>query len=92
MTKSDLIESLASVHDLPKSTVSKIVDGFLDGIVEGVANGQKVTIAGFGNFEPSYRAARSGRNPATGAPIEIAATTAPKFSAGKVFKDKVAGR
>jgi DNA-binding protein HU-beta len=58
--------------------------------MEAVSTGDKVTLVGFGTFEPRERQAREGRNPATGKPIQIPATKVPAFSAGKLFKEKVA--
>jgi DNA-binding protein HU-beta len=61
----------------------------LDAIVEAVSRGEKVTLVGFGAFEPRERKAREGRNPGTGQPIQIPATKVPAFSAGKLFKEKI---
>ena len=92
MNKTELVDHLAGKTGQTKSEISKTLDAFLDTIVETVAKGEKVQLVGFGTFEPAHRAARTGRNPSTGAIIEIAASTAPRFAAGKSFKDKVAGK
>lgn len=92
MNKSELIDAVAEKTGQTKGDTGKSLDALIDVIIEAVVAGDKVQLVGFGTFEPQHRAARSGRNPATGAAIEIAASTAPKFTAGKAFKDKVAGR
>lgn len=63
-----------------------------DCIVKAVAKGDTATVLGFGSFKPVKRAARTGKNPQTGAALKIAATTVPRFSAGSVFKTAVAGK
>lgn len=92
MNKSELIDAVAQRTGQTKGDTGKSLDALIDVIIEAVVAGDKVQLVGFGTFEPQHRAARSGRNPATGAAIEIAASTAPKFAPGKAFKDKVAGR
>ena len=62
----------------------------VEAVMETVSTGDKVTLVGFGTFEPRERQAREGRNPATDKPIQISATKVPAFSAGKLFKEKVA--
>lgn len=66
-----------------------ILSGLIDRIEATVANGDKVSIMGFGSFEPRHRSARSGRNPQTGEAIQIEARTVPGFHAGREFKDRV---
>lgn len=78
-----------------KATVTKkdadlALTAAVEAIMDAVASGEKVTLVGFGTFEARQRQAREGRNPSTGKPIQIPATTAPGFSAGKLFKEKVA--
>jgi DNA-binding protein HU-beta len=92
MNKSELIEALASKADLSKVAAGRAVDALLEEIVTAVANGDSVTLVGFGSFKAAPRAAREGKNPKTGAKLSIAATTVPKFSAGAVFKQAVAGK
>lgn len=70
----------------------QVLGASLDTIADAVADGKKVTFLGFGSFEPRARAARAGRNPKTGEPLEIKASISPGFSASKSFKDKVNGR
>ncbi|HEY9647135.1 MAG TPA: HU family DNA-binding protein, partial [Chroococcidiopsis sp.] len=74
-----------------KKEADAIVSAMVDTIMETLVSGEKVTLVGFGTFEVRDRAAREGRNPQTGKTIQIPATKVPAFSAGKVFKDKVAG-
>ena len=74
---------------MPKTQVAKVVDAMADTIVETVAKGDDVRLIGFGTFAVSNRAARTGRNPQTGATIKIAASKAPKFTAGAQFKAAV---
>lgn len=76
-----------SKKTLPVSTVTDVTNTFIDTIKTKVAAGEKVTIGGFGSFEAVDRAAREGRNPATGETIKIAASKAPKFKAAKAFKE-----
>jgi len=85
MNKSQLIEAIAKHADLSKAKAGESVDAFLK------AAGT-VTLIGFGSFSTAKRAARVGRNPKTGKEIKIAATTTPKFKAGKALKDAVAKR
>ena len=90
VSKSELISEVAERTELKKKEVELVVSTVLDVIMEKVANDEKVTLVGFGTFDTLHRAARVGRNPRTGEPLQIAAKGAPKFSAGKSFKDKVA--
>jgi DNA-binding protein HU-beta len=64
----------------------------IDAVVKAVAKGDQVTLVGFGTFKSAKRAARTGKNPKTGEPLKIAATTVPKFTAGASFKAAVAGK
>ncbi|MEM7794562.1 MAG: HU family DNA-binding protein [Cyanobacteria bacterium P01_C01_bin.118] len=89
MNKGELIEAISSSTDLPKNVIDTVVSATVDTVVDTVANGEKVTLVGFGSFEPRDRKARDGRNPKTGEVIKIAATTIPAFSAGKAFKERV---
>ncbi|OZA36315.1 MAG: DNA-binding protein [Hydrogenophilales bacterium 17-64-34] len=68
------------------------MDAILGAVVKAVANGDSVTLIGFGAFKSSKRAARTGRNPQTGKELKIAATTVPRFTAGAGFKSAVAGK
>ena len=87
MTKADLIDSISSKIDLPKGTAERAVNMIFDDIVAALKNGDKVNISGFGTFQASNRKARTGRNPKTGAAIEIPASRSAKFKPGKSLKD-----
>ncbi|MGH7790438.1 MAG: HU family DNA-binding protein [Candidatus Binatia bacterium] len=87
MTKAELIESVASKVDLPRATAERAVNTMFEEVVEALRQGDKVNISGFGTFSVSTRKARTGRNPKTGESIEIAASRAAKFKAGKTLKD-----
>ena len=90
MYKSDLIEQIATRSDLSKAAASRALDSTIAAISEAVANGDTVSLVGFGTFKGAARAARTGKNPKTGEKLDIAATTVPKFSAGATFKAAVA--
>ncbi|MDO4739690.1 MAG: HU family DNA-binding protein [Eubacteriales bacterium] len=89
MNKAALIAAVAEKTALTRKQAGDALDALVATITEEVAKGEKVTIVGFGTFELKERAAHIGRNPATGESIEIAASKAPVFKAGKVFKDAV---
>ena len=89
MNKADLIEKMARDADITKTAASTALDSLLDGITATLKGGGKVTLVGFGTFAVSRRRARTGRNPQTGATIQIGAKTVPKFTAGKALKDSV---
>ena len=91
MNKTQLIDALAARYAGNRKAAAQALDAVLDTITTTVAKGDKVTIPGFGTFEPRERSARTGRNPQTGAEIQIAATTVPGFKAGAKFKAAVAG-
>ena len=90
MNKGELIDAIAEKTDATKKDSEALLNAILETIIEQVAAGDKVTLVGFGSFERRQRQEREGRNPSTGAPIKIAATTVPVFTAGKLFKEKVA--
>jgi len=90
MNKTEMIEEIASRANLTKADAARAVNAVLDTIVETVAKGDDVTLPGFGSFKSVQRAAREGKNPKTGEKLQIAATIAPKFSAGATFKTAVA--
>ena len=92
MNKSELIEAIAKSADLTKVDAEKALSAAIATVVKTVAKGDSVTLVGFGTFKSSKRAARTGRNPATGAVLKIAATTVPRFTAGATFKTAVAGK
>ena len=87
VNKIDLTKDVADIVDLPQVTVKKVIDAVWDVIKQKLAAGEQVSIIGFGNFIVKDRAARVGRNPKTGAAIQIAAAKTPGFKAGKVLKD-----
>lgn len=89
MNKTELVEAVAKSADLSKVDANKAVDAVVDSITQALSKGDKVTLIGFGTFETRHRAARTGRNPRTGAEIKIAATKIPAFKAGKKLKDAV---
>lgn len=89
MNKGELVDAIAARADITKKMASDVLDALMDAVIDTVATGDKVTLVGFGTFEARQRQAREGRNPSTGQPIEIAATTVPAFTAGKLFKEKV---
>lgn len=90
MNKGELVDQVAKKAGVTKKAAEQIVTAIVDTVMETVADGEKVTLVGFGTFEPRERKAREGRNPKTGDKMEIPATTVPAFSAGKLFKEKVA--
>lgn len=89
MTKTELIAAVAAKAELSKKDADKAVNAFIDAVSESLKNGEKVQLVGFGTFEIRDRAAREGKNPATGAAITIPATKVPAFKAGKALKDLV---
>jgi DNA-binding protein HU-beta len=90
MNKGELVDAIAVKANVTKKDADVLLSAILEAILETVAAGEKVTLVGFGTFEQRARQAREGRNPSTGKPIQIPATKVPAFSAGKVFKEKVA--
>ena len=89
MNKAELIDAVADSADLSKAAAARAVDAMLDTVTAALKKGDQVTLVGFGTFEVRERAARQGRNPQTGATIQIAASKAPAFKAGKALKDAV---
>jgi len=89
MNKVELIAEVASKTGFTKKDVTETVETTLEAIMEALVNGDSVKLVGFGNFEARETAARKGRNPQTGAELEIAASKKPTFKAGKPFKDRV---
>lgn len=90
MKTSDLIDQIAQSTDRSKTEVKEILDALLDGILAAAKTGEDVNLTGFGKFSVRQRAARQGRNPATGESIEIPASRKLAFSAGKGAKDALA--
>jgi DNA-binding protein HU-beta len=87
MTKTEFVAKVAEELEVPKTVASETVDAFLKVTTDLLKAGDKVTFPGFGTFEVSQRAARKGRNPQTGAELNIAASKSGKFSAGKNLKN-----
>ncbi|UYO34273.1 non-specific DNA-binding protein Hbs [Bacillus zhangzhouensis] len=92
MNKTELINAVAEASELSKKDATKAVDSVFDTILEALKKGDKIQLIGFGNFEVRERSARKGRNPQTGAEIEIPASKVPAFKPGKALKDAVAGK
>ena len=89
MNKAELVAAVAERTELSKKDAEKALKAFVDVVAEELKNGEKIQLVGFGTFEVSERAAREGRNPANGQPMQIAASKAPKFKAGKALKDAI---
>lgn len=89
MNKTELIAAIADKTELKKTEVEKALKAFTDVVAEELKKGEKIALVGFGTFEVAERAAREGRNPATGETIKIAASKTPKFKAGKALKDSI---
>lgn len=90
MNKGELVDAVAAKANVTKKQADEIISAFLEIVTEAVANGEKVTLVGFGSFERRERSEREGRNPKTQESMTIPATRVPAFSAGKQFKEKVA--
>ena len=89
MSKAELVAAVAERTELSKKDAEKALKAFVDVVAEELKKGEKIQLVGFGTFEVSERAAREGRNPANGQPMQIAASKAPKFKAGKALKDAI---
>ena len=89
MNKTELVAAISEKTELTKKDSEKALKALIDVVAEELKKGEKVPLVGFGTFEVSERAARTGKNPQTGAEIKIAACKAPKFKAGKALKDAV---
>lgn len=89
LTKTELINAVAKKAELTKKDSARAVDAIFESITEALKKGDKVALAGFGNFHVLKRKARKGRNPRTGEEIKIPATKVPKFSPGKGLKEAV---
>ena len=89
MNKSDLVAAIADSSGLTKADAARALSATISAISGSLASGDKVSITGFGSFLVRSRAARSGRNPQTGATIHIAASKVPAFKAGKLLKESV---
>lgn len=87
MTKANLVDFIAEKADLTKADASRALEAMLEGVQKGLKKEGKVTLVGFGTFTAKKRAARTGRNPRTGAAVKIAASVVPGFKAGSKLKD-----
>mgnify|MGYP000237302707 CR=1 FL=1 len=89
MNKNELVAKMAEKAGLKKTEAEKALKAFTETVAEELKNGEKIQLVGFGTFEVSERAERTGRNPQTGKEMTIAASKAPKFKAGKALKDMI---
>ena len=89
MNKTELVAAIAEKTELAKKDSEKALKAFIDVGTEELQKGEKIQLVGFGTFEVADRAAREGRNPLTGEKMQIEASKAPKFKAGKALKDAV---
>jgi DNA-binding protein HU-beta len=89
MSKADIVEKVAKDADISKAAAEKAVNGFIDAVTSSLKKGQAVTLIGFGTFSVGKRAARTGRNPKTGAVLKIKAKKVAKFKAGAALKTAV---
>ena len=89
MNKTELVATVAEQADISKKDAEKVLKAFVDVVTEEMKKGEKVQLVGFGTFEVAERAARTGKNPQTGEAINIPASKAPKFKAGKALKDMI---
>ena len=89
MNREELVAEIAKQTKLTQKSVGEVLTAIIDVTQDTVKKGEKVTLVGFGTFEPRKRAARNGRNPQTGETIKIEPKTVPTFSAGKKFKEIV---
>lgn len=89
MNKTELVAQIAASADVSKAQATRVLDAFIETVATTLSNGDKLSLLGFGTFEPRQRAARSGRNPQTGAELHIPASTVPAFKAGQSLKHTV---
>ena len=89
MNKSELIDAIAVSADISKAAAGRALDGAMEAVKNALQNGEMVTLVGFGSFYVGERAARTGRNPRSGAAIKIKAAKVPKFRPGKGLKDSL---
>lgn len=90
MTKEQIVAAAAAAAGISKSKTAVVLNSAIASVVNALSKGDKVTFVGFGTFSTSKRSARAGRNPRTGAKLQIPATTVPKFKAGRKLKEAVA--
>jgi len=92
VNKTELVDKIAEAADISKASAARALEATLDSITTSLQASEPVVLVGFGTFNAKDRAARMGRNPQTGAPIQIAAARVPSFKAGKALKDAVNNR
>ena len=92
MNEEELVQEISKKANVTQKEATEVLSSLIDTIQKTVAKGKKVTLVGFGTFEPRKRAARTGRNPQTGKELKIPAKTVPAFTAGKKFKTVVNGK
>ncbi len=90
MNKGELVDRISQKATVTKKQADAVLSAAIETIMEAVSENDKVTLVGFGSFERRHRKEREGRNPKTGEKMSIPETYVPAFSAGKLFKDKVA--
>ncbi len=90
MNKAELIATMADKTELSKKDAEKALNAFIETVTDELKNGEKIQLIGFGTFEVSERAERTGRNPQSGKEMVIPASKVPKFKAGKALKDAIA--
>ncbi|KXS55250.1 MAG: HU, DNA-binding transcriptional regulator subunit beta [Marinobacter sp. T13-3] len=91
MNKSELVDHIADSADISKAQADRALKAATDGITGALTKGESVSLIGFGTFQVKERSARTGRNPQTGATMEIPASKVPGFKAGKALKDALKG-
>ena len=89
MNKEELVQEISKKSKVTQKEANEVLSALIETVQKTVSKGKKVTLVGFGTFEARKRAARTGRNPQTGAALKIAAKTVPAFTAGKKFKELV---
>ena len=89
MTKAELVEDVARAAELTKKDAERLVELVFESIIETLNNGEKIELRGFGSFRVRERGARRGRNPKTGAPVDIPAKRVPYFKPGKEMKELI---
>jgi len=89
MNKAEFVNHIADQHECTKVEAEKVIDMFTSSVIDAMGQGKEISLVGFGNFTVSKVAARTGRNPRTGASLNIAAYNQPKFKVGQKLKDAV---
>lgn len=92
MTKSELAERLAQAQKLPKGRAGLLLDTIFDCLIQALARDERIEIRGFGSFETRHYRARKGRNPRTGAPVQVKQKRLPYFKVGKELRDRISYR